>query len=122
MTGPSRSLGGVSSAAISNALVGLYRRHFGKGPAQAKTYLLDDVVICLFEGGTLRIEETLEQAGQSQVVDDFRRAFRRTARDEFVETIEQQTGRQVRASLSQYDSEHDIACWVFLLAPTAGTN
>jgi len=74
MTGPSRSLAGIRSAAISNALVGLYRRHFGKGPTQAKTYLLDDVVICAFDGGTLRIEEALEQAGQSQVVDDFRRA------------------------------------------------
>jgi hypothetical protein len=36
---------------------------------------------------------------------------------EFVETVEQITGRTVRAFVSGIDTEHDVSCEVFYLEP-----
>jgi uncharacterized protein YbcI len=59
---------GTQAAAISNALVQLHRHRYGKGPTKAKTYLLDDLVVCVLEGGALRVEETLRDRGAEDVV------------------------------------------------------
>ena len=71
----SRSGSGAQAASISNALVQLHRRAYGKGPTKAKTYLLDDVVFCILEGGALRIEETLRDHGEEEMVHTVRRTF-----------------------------------------------
>jgi uncharacterized protein YbcI len=107
--------GGAQAATISNALVQLHRRAYGKGPTKAKTYLLDDVVLCVLEGGALRIEETLRDHGEEEMVHQVRRTFQAALNDEFRGIIEAATGRQVRAFMSQFDPEHDLAAEIFLL-------
>jgi uncharacterized protein YbcI len=106
---------GAQAAAISNAVVQLHRRAYGKGPTKAKTYLLDDVVFCVLEGGALRIEETLRDAGEEQMVHQVRRTFQAALDGEFREIIERATGRTVRAFMSQFDPEHDIGVEIFFL-------
>ncbi len=39
---------------ISNAMVGLKKRYYGKGPENARTYLNDNYVMCVLEGGITR--------------------------------------------------------------------
>ena len=113
---PSESYGGGAQAAeISNALVQLHRRAYGKGPTKAKTYLLDDVVLCVLAGGALRIEETLRDAGEEEMVHKVRRTFQAALNDEFRGIIESATGRRVNAFMSQFDPEHDIAAEIFFL-------
>ena len=34
-------------AEVTNAIVRLHRQHYGKGPTRSKSYLLDDVLICV---------------------------------------------------------------------------
>src|SRR3954468_521420 len=96
---------GTQAAAISNALVQLHRHRYGKGPTKAKTYLLDDLVICILEGGALRIEETLRERGEESVVHEVRRTFQNVLSEEFIGIIEGTTGRRVRSFLSQFDPE-----------------
>src|SRR3954453_8024295 len=103
------------SAAISNALVGLYRTYYGKGPTRAKTYQMDDIVLCVLEGGTLKIEETLLDRGQDNLVHEVRHEFQLALKKEFVSTIEQETGRSVRAFLSQFDPDNDVSVELFFL-------
>ena len=55
---------GALRAGISNAMVGLKARWYGKGPERARTYLADDDVFVVMEGGLTRNEETLVAAGQ----------------------------------------------------------
>jgi uncharacterized protein YbcI len=107
--------GGAQAAAISNALVQLHRRAYGKGPTKAKTYLLDDVVFCVLEGGALRIEETLRDAGEEEMVHQVRRTFQAALEGEFRQIIERATGRTVRAFMSQFDPENDIGVEIFFL-------
>jgi uncharacterized protein YbcI len=116
---PSESPGGsgAQAASISNALVQLHRRAYGKGPTKAKTYLLDDVVLCILEGGALRIEETLRDHGEEEMVHTVRRTFQAALNDEFRGIIEEATGRPVRAFMSQFDPEHNIGAEIFFLQP-----
>jgi uncharacterized protein YbcI len=113
---PSDSYGGGAQAAtISNALVQLHRRAYGKGPTKAKTYMLDDAVLCVLEGGALRIEETLRDHGEEEMVHQVRRTFQAALNDEFRGIIEDATGRRVRAFMSQFDPEHNLAAELFFL-------
>ena len=107
--------GGAQAAAISNALVQLHRRAYGKGPTKAKTYLLDGVVLCVLEGGALRIEETLRDHGEEEMVHQVRRTFQAALNHEFRDIIESTTGRTVRAFMSQFDPEHNIGVEIFFL-------
>jgi uncharacterized protein YbcI len=106
---------GEQAAAISNALVRLHREHYGKGPTKAKTYLLEDVVLCVMHGGALRVEETLRDRGREGLVHDVRRAFQAALDDEFRGVIERETGRRVAVFLSQFDPEHNVGAEIFFL-------
>src|SRR3954471_3755119 len=50
---------GSLRAAISNAMVGLKKAYYGKGPVKAKTYINDNIIFCVLQGGPTRNEETL---------------------------------------------------------------
>jgi uncharacterized protein YbcI len=108
---------GTQAAAISNALVQLHRHRYGKGPTKAKTYLLDDLVVCVLEGGALRVEETLRDRGAEEIVHEVRRTFQNALEHEFRAIIERETGRRVRTFLSQFDPEDNIGAEIFFLEP-----
>ena len=101
--------------AISNAFVQLHRRSLGKGPTKAKTYVLDDMVMCVLEGGELPLEKTLREGGNPTLVHEVRDALHAAVRDECRAIIERETGRRVRTVLSQFDPEGDIECKVIFL-------
>ncbi|HEY6672322.1 MAG TPA: Na-translocating system protein MpsC family protein [Solirubrobacterales bacterium] len=42
---------GAELAEVTKGMVSLHRRFYGKGPTEAKTYAIDDTVICILEGG-----------------------------------------------------------------------
>jgi len=108
---------GTQAAAISNALVQLHRHRYGKGPTKAKTYLLDNLVVCVLEGGALRVEETLRERGAEEVVHEVRRTFQNALEQEFRAIIERETGRSVRTFLSQFDPEDNVGAEIFFLEP-----
>jgi uncharacterized protein YbcI len=110
--------GGAQAAAISNALVQLHRHRYGKGPTKAKTYLLDDLVVVVLEGGALRFEETLVDRGKDEIVHEVRRTFQNATDDEFRAIIERETGRRVRTFMSQFDPEQNVGSEIYFLEPT----
>jgi hypothetical protein len=68
-------------ADISNAMVGLKKEFYGKGPTKAKTYINDNYVFCVLQGGITRNEETLLAAGQEHLVREFRLKFQEAMAD-----------------------------------------
>src|SRR5207247_1458613 len=84
-------------AAFSTAIAGLYYEHFGKGPTKAKTYALDDVVICVLHDGLTRVEKTLFGRGRGEGVREMRSAFQDAVADRFTSAVEDATGRRVIA-------------------------
>jgi uncharacterized protein YbcI len=107
---------GQLAAAVSNAIVGIHSKHYGKGPTKAKTYLVDDVVITVMQDVFTTVERTLIEHEKADLVREVRTAFQFTLRDEFMEAIQAIVGRDVRGFISQIDCDADIAVEVFLLA------
>jgi uncharacterized protein YbcI len=107
-------------ASISTGLVQLHSRYYGKGPTKAKTYLLDDTVICLLRGGFTRVERTLIAEGEAQAVHDIRRSFQKAMEVQFRDIIEGATDRKVIAYMSQVHEDPEIALEVFVLEPVPG--
>ena len=60
---------------ISTAMVRIKRQFYGRGPTKAKTYLNDDYVFCVMEGGLTTNEETLLEAGEEDLVRSYRLRF-----------------------------------------------
>jgi uncharacterized protein YbcI len=102
-------------AGISTSIVRLYREHFGRGPTRAKTYALDDVVICVLRDGLTTVEKTLFEQGRADTVREVRSAFQDAVADRFTGVIEDHTGRRVIAFMSQAHVDPDLAIEVFFL-------
>jgi|SRR5439155_24161091 len=108
---------GGMAAAISDGLVHLHKQYYGKGPTKAKTYLVNDTVICILRGGFTVVERTLIDAGRAESVHDIRRSFQVAMQTQFSDVIQAATSRKVVAYMSQVHSEPDLALEVFVLEP-----
>ena len=106
---------GQLAAAISNAIVGIHSKHYGKGPTKAKTYLIDDTVVCVMQDVFTTVERTLIDNDKGDLVRDVRTTFQYALRHEFTDAIREITGRESRAFMSQIDCDADMAVEFFLL-------
>lgn len=115
-TGEARDPGGAR-AAISNALVGLKKEFYGKGPTAAKTYFNDDWVFTVLEGGLNRSEETLLAAGEQRLVREVRLRFQEAMTKTICGAITDIVGREVLTYHSQIMFDPTRTVEMFLLAP-----
>jgi uncharacterized protein YbcI len=107
--------GGALLSAISTRIVALLREHYGRGPMKAKTYVLDDLVVCVLRDGHTAMEQTMMEGGESQRVLEMRRDFQRVMGLRYRKIIEELTGRKVVAFLSQTHVDPDITLEVFFV-------
>jgi len=107
--------GGRLLSEISTRIVALLRENYGRGPMRAKTYVLDDLVVCVLRDGFIPIEETMMQSGKEDQVLEMRRDFQKMMGLRYKEVVEELTGRKVAAFLSQAHIEPDITLEIFLL-------
>jgi len=107
--------------AISNALVGIKKNLYGKGPVKAKTYINDNYVFSVLEGGLTKNEETLLSAGEHRLVREYRLRFQESVASTITAAIEEVTGRKVLAYHSQIVFEPERMFEIFVLdAPPQG--
>src|SRR6478735_2224961 len=106
---------GQLAAAISNAIVGIHSKHYGKGPTKAKTYLIDDTVVCVMQDVFTTVERTLIEAGKGDLVREVRTTFQYSLRDDFIDAVHDIVGRRPRSFMSQIDCDADMAIEFFLL-------
>jgi uncharacterized protein YbcI len=108
--------GGEMLAAISNGIVAIMREHYGRGPMKAKTYVLDDIIVVVLRGaGFTALEKTIMDSGESTKVVAMREDFQRYMADAYKALIQQLTGRNVVAFLSQAHVEPDITIEIFFV-------
>jgi uncharacterized protein YbcI len=112
--GESRDAGG-RRAAISNALVGLKKEFYGKGPTAAKTYFNDDWVFVVLEDGLTRNEETLLEAGEERLVRQVRLRFQEAMTTTICGAVEEILGRRVLTYHSQVMFDPARTVEMFLL-------
>jgi uncharacterized protein YbcI len=105
-------------AELSNAMVQLYKEQFGRGPTKARTdYAGPDLLIITLEETLTPAEQKMLLMGEQQRLREDRMVLQYATERDFVETVEQTTGRRVRAYVSGIDTEHDVSSEVFYLEP-----
>ena len=103
--------------AVSNGMVALLKKFYGRGPTTVRSYYNDDVVLCVLRGGFSRVEKTLFEAGRAQVVMQQRSEFQEVMRERFEAVVERATGRNVIGFVSGVQRDPDLMCETFILAP-----
>ena len=107
---------GLQTSELSNAMVRIYKEQFGRGPTKAHSvYAGPDLLVCTLEHSLTPAEHRMVQLGENQRVRDIRAFFQHASEQEFVDAVEQITGRSVRAFVSGTDTEHDVSSEVFYL-------
>ena len=110
------SVSGDVRTAISDGMVALLKEFYGRGPDKTKTYVYDDLVVCLLRGGFTRVEQTLLEGGHGDDVIRQRMVFQDVMRDRFEHVVEEATGRKVVGFMSGNQQNPDMICEVFVLA------
>jgi uncharacterized protein YbcI len=77
---PLTDVSGDVRTAISDGMVALLKAYYGRGPEQARTYVTDDLVVCLLRGGFTPLEQTLLEGGHGDDVIRQRMAFQEVMR------------------------------------------
>ena len=96
-------------------MIGLKKEFYGKGPTGAKTFLNDNYVFCVMEGGLTRNEETLIGRGHEDLVRNYRLRFQEAMEGPTVEAIQRITDRKVIGYHSQIVFNPDRAFEIFVL-------
>ena len=118
LTGVQSESGDSVTAQISNAMVGLKKKFYGRGPEKAKTFINGDkYVFCVLEGGLTQNEKTLLDAGEARLVRQFRLRFQEVMTEATTGAVEEITGRKVLTYHSQILFEPTVGIEMFILAP-----
>ena len=108
---------GRLGAAISDAMVGVIREAVGRGPKRARTFIHDDVIVCLLHETMTPLERTLHQQHRDDAVQDVRDVLHSAMAPKAQQLVEGLTGRTVLAILADHHSSPDAGVLVFLLEP-----
>jgi uncharacterized protein YbcI len=106
--------GGSLLARISDAFVTMQKEYWGQGPVQAKSYMMDDLLLIVMRGGMTRAERTMLDFGQHDLVRGFRQTFENEMTKKLTGMIEQLTGRRVLTYQSQILFDPDIVAELFV--------
>jgi uncharacterized protein YbcI len=113
--------GGKLLSEITNRIVSLMCEHHARGPIKATTYVPDNLIVCMLSDGFTAIERTMIEGGEAQRVLEMRRDFQRMMKVRYSRMVEELTGREVLALLSQAHVDPDLTVEMFLMAgPLAG--
>jgi uncharacterized protein YbcI len=110
---------GRTIAAISNVVVRVHARAYGKGPTRASTHVRDgQYVLCLLRDPFTKGEKTLIAAGRADAVHEQRRAFHQTVEASLREAVENLTGYSVVGFVPGVSVESDLITHLFILEPS----
>ena len=103
---------------ISNAMVGLYKEAFGRGPTKARAQFAGhDTLVVILEDSLTVAERNLVAMGEHQRLREARLFFLYALEDQFRAIVEQALGRRTVAFISGIDTSRDVAMEVFTLEP-----
>jgi uncharacterized protein YbcI len=111
------SADGGQRAAVANAMVGMKKEFYGKGPVAAKAYFADDWIFVVLEGGLTRNEETLLAAGQTALVREVRLRFQEAMTETVTGAVAEIVGRRILTYHSQIMFDPVRTVEMFLLEP-----
>jgi uncharacterized protein YbcI len=118
MPAPEGLSGDELLAAVTEAMVGFHQRYYHRQPVTAKTTLLgDDLLACVLGDVYTDVEKTMIEIQRGTIVQETRNAFQNAMQDKFIKTVEDLSGRNVLAFISNHHVGPDIEIELFLLMP-----
>lgn len=109
---------GATLEAVANAMVGLHKEQFGRGPTRAQArFAGPDFLVCVLERALTPAERNLVALGEGQRVREMRLALQAATAGRFREAVEEIVGRPVRSFMSALDAEAEVAMEFFMLEP-----
>ena len=122
MPAPDESLSGDALlTAVTDAMVGLHERYHHRVPVTAKTLLLGgDLIACVLGGVYTDVEKTMIELQHTTVVQETRSAFQTAMQHKFISAVEDLSGRDVLAFISNHHVGPDVEVELFVLEPAAG--
>jgi uncharacterized protein YbcI len=109
-------------SAISNEMVRIYKDQFGRGPTKTRSHWAGtDILVVTLEETLTPAERSLRRLGEHERLRDLRLLFQYAEITAFCEPVERLTGRKVRAFISGFDTEVDLASEMFILHPRGYT-
>jgi|GEM_PF-1481931 len=118
MTRPEQGEHARQAAAAGAAITRLHRDHYGRGASTTRVVYQRNFLTVYLEDIYTPAERTLIEAGDFEIVKTARQAFQMTMRQPFSAAVEQATGREVIAFMSQVHIDPDMAAEIFVLKPT----
>lgn len=104
--------------AVTDSMVALHERYYGRKPAQTHTQLMDDEILaCMFGDMYTDVEKTLIELQRKALVHESRSAFQNAMEHRFVSEVERITGRRVARFISTHHVGPDLELELFLLEP-----
>ncbi len=119
MTEKETPRGGQALVELSNAMVALHREHFGRGPGAAKSFINDEMVVCVLSDIYTAAERTLIAAGEAEHVRRTRTLHQEALEDEYKDSVGAIMRRPVEAFLSVVHVDPDMAVEIFRLGEAA---
>ena len=110
---------GTLSGAISGEVSSLLQRYTGREPTQARTFVHDDLIVCLLGDTVTEAEQSMLTGGDYASLLDTRSLFQHTMRADLTEAVERLSGRRVIAFMSQTHIDPDFGVEAFVLEPVA---
>jgi len=106
--------------AVTEAMVALHERYHYRAPITAKTVLLgSDLLACVLGGVYTDVEKTMIELQRSTIVQETRSAFQAAMQHKFIAAVEQLTGRDVLAFISNHSVGPDMEIELFMLGASA---
>jgi hypothetical protein len=88
-------------------------------PARRNRYAGPNTLVATIENSLAAAERNMIELDEHHRVREVRMFFQHASERDFVETVEQITGREVRAFVSGIDTKHDVSSEVFYFEPVA---
>ena len=101
--------------AVGNAITRLHRERYGRGATTTRTVFHGNRIVVFLEDIYTPAERTLIDAGAFEQVKVTRQSFQMAMRGPFTEAVEEITGREVVAFMSQVHRDPDMAAEIFVL-------
>lgn len=104
--------------AVTEAMVALHERYYGRKPGSAHTQTMgDDMLACVFGDMYTDVEKTLIEMQRQEVVHQSRTVFQQATKQRFIGEVERITGRQVGNFISTHHVGPDRGVELFVLKP-----
>ncbi|MDA8344597.1 MAG: DUF2294 domain-containing protein [Thermaerobacter sp.] len=103
-------------SAITSAMVHYQAELTGHGPTEARTYILEDMVIVRFKGTLSRMEQRLAQQSEGRrLIKELRLVLREGCSEELQEIVARETGCDVVSSHSDISTRTGERIEIYVL-------